>query len=226
MRDKIESAGMMTTHKPNGGLNFGSALDSRSAALAMQSGNFAEAGRLLNAGWAPDKLRTAQGASALLCCVTHNDCAFAKRLLQFGANPNRPEGGSQEKTYIGHVLGYEAPRDNQPMLQLLLKFGADPMLAISQDGQLPLHFAAANALAGPARILAAKGADPFALDAQGKTAIELAMALPDFQKALTLLALLAPPTTRATMERIEPFFDQQRELFAWLRDAWEERDPH
>lgn len=220
---------MTTTHKPNGGLNFGSSsADSRAigaAMQAMQSGNFAEAGRLMNSGWKPDDLRTPQGASALLCCVTHNDCVFARRLLQFGANPDRPEGGAQEKTYIGHVLGYEAPRDNQPMLQLLLKFDADPMLPITPGGALPLHFAAANALAGPARILAAKGADPFALDEQGKTAIELAMALPDFQKALTLLALVAPPATRSTMDRIEPFFSPEDSgLFAWLRDAWEERE--
>jgi ankyrin repeat protein len=226
MRDKIESASMLVTSKPNGGLRSRSTgVDERSAASAMQSGNFAEAGGLLNAGKAPDTLRTSHGASALLCCVAHNDCLFARRLLEFGAHPDRPVGGSQEKTYIGHVLAYEAPRDNQPMLQLLLKHGADPMMPIVPGGALPLHFAAANALAGPARMLAAKGADPFALDDQGKTAIELAMDLPDFQKALMLLALVAPPATRALMDRLEPFFGpDDQSLFHWLRDAWEERE--
>lgn len=221
MRGKIKSSEVPATSKPNGGYSSGSApLDGKSAGAAMNHGDFAEAMRLLNAGVAPDDIRTPQGASALLCSIAQDNLSFAETLLGLGADPNRPPGDSHDKTYLGHVLSGASPAPRQPMIELLLAHGADPNLPCSSSGELPLGVAAANALAGPARALAAKGADPFAADAAGICAAERALSLPDFQKSVLLWAMLPPPAPAGAVAKLAAMLGEDEPMASWLREAW------
>lgn len=188
----------------------------------MQSGNPEGVIRLINAGAHPDEIRNEQGFCALMMCLPGDVAHVASRLLKAGANPNVPPPPSQDKTYLGHILECAGAGYSQPMLQAFLVAGADPDMPLHVvEGPRPLHFAASRALAGPAALLAAHGANPFERDEQGKTAIDHLLGLPDFQKALLLGAIFPPPLSPDRLETLLACLPQEEhELLSWLEEAW------
>lgn len=188
----------------------------------MQSGNFEGVIRLINSGEHPDNIRTEQGFCALIACFPCNATHVAARLLKAGANPNVPPDASPDKSYLGHILESSGPGFAQPMLRVFLEAGADPNMPLQVvEGPFPLHYAAAHALAGPASLLASHGANPFARDTVGKTAIDHLLGLPDFQKALLLGAIFPPPVPPDRLDTlIQSLRHEAPDLLAWLEEAW------
>ena len=218
----IKEAGIASTNQPQGGWQQTVLpLSIKQAAAAMQSGNFDGVIKLLSAEVHPDKIHTEQNICALMSCLSNNAIQVADRLLKAGANPDRNPYTNQSFTYLGCLLSRLDPGFNQPMMALFLAHGASPELLLQSGGPSPLHYAVSNALAGPVAMLVRNGANPFAVDASGFSSLDLALGLPEFQKALLIWALFPPPIARHRLEELLSRLPQDDPaLLAWLEKIW------
>lgn len=219
---RTKDAGISSTNQPQGGWHPPvRPLNMKEAAAAMQSGNFDGVIKMLRLGIHPDEIHTEQDMCALMACLSNDATQVADRLLKAGAHPDRNPQNSQDMTYLGCLLSRQDPGFNQPMIALLLEHGASPELPIFQGGPLPLHYAASHALAGPAALLARSGANPFAVDSGGLSALDHALTLPDFKKAILICSLFPPPISRTRLELLLARLPQDDQaLLSWLDKTW------
>ena len=103
--------------------------------------------------------------------------AVVTRLLEAGANPDRPDRDG--RTPLHRMLGAgrvePALRDEarlQPMLQTLLQGGANPNVQ-DADGRTPLHWCCRHGLVQCGGCLLELGADPRVADANRQLPIDL-----------------------------------------------------
>jgi ankyrin repeat protein len=93
--------------------------------------------------------------------------ARVQQLLRAGADPNFT-------TEHGTTLFYALAAHDVPAMEALLEHGADPNVAVSDDGLTPLMFAATFGWTEAVAVLLAKGADPSIRDAAGNTPLRVA----------------------------------------------------
>jgi len=93
---------------------------------------------------------------------------IVKILLERGADVTM-------RDYLGYTVVNRASGTAEPdVMQMLLDAGADPNDCPEQDPSPPLHDAAWQGHAEVVRILLRYGADPLALDGEGRTALDCA----------------------------------------------------
>ena len=150
-------------------------------------------------------------------------------LLARGAKVN--QGDALEKTAICHLLeGHHSESDNQgAVLNIaldLIKAGASPNLSTRGGSVTPLMLAAEKDMSAVFRLLLENGADPKAVDGQGRTVIMHAVMHDNADAVERLLARGEAANTRDqkgmtaldyTKER--PDSSQMRRIVASLRNA-------
>ena len=141
---------------------------------------------LLRAG-ADVTARTGSGETPLVCLLRLRKCServpILKLLIQEETRCGRPTETQ--------LLGMAASRDEPEVLRILIDAGMDVNRAC-EEGLRPLQHAALHGLSENVRLLLAAGADPRALDGEGRTALEY---IP--QKLLDGLSLLEEHVKRS-----------------------------
>ena len=99
-------------------------------------------------------------------CRYGKDTGMGKFLLQQGAHSDSPRSPKGRTSLIVACAYY----GDIPICSLLLSYGAN-INAVTLDGTTALMMAAHNAKAGLVEYLIKMGADPFAKDANGNTAL-------------------------------------------------------
>ncbi|MCD0451918.1 ankyrin repeat domain-containing protein [Actinocorallia sp. API 0066] len=122
---------------------------------------------LLEAGADPNRASLGDSDGLPLCgaaCWGHDQTVAA--LLEGGAEPDRTE------SFDWTPLKWAATGGHTAVVSLLLRHGADPNVATRTP---PLHLAAERGAVDVVRLLLGHGADPAATDAEGRTALDLAL---------------------------------------------------
>jgi ankyrin repeat protein len=110
------------------------------------------------------------GSTLLMDAANCGRLLTAEALLEAGADPN-VTGSPSEWT----AMHYAAYRGNPFMARLLLKYIADPDIRSGLGGDTVLHTAAFNGTLDLVKVIVEAGADVFATNGRGNTAMQIAI---------------------------------------------------
>lgn len=135
----------------------------------VRDGNTNQLAATLEAGLPPD-IRTSTGDSLLLLACYHGHLETARSLLAYGADPELTNDRNQ--TPLAGVVF----KDDKAIVNLLLEQGAD-VNGGPAGAKTPLMYAALFNRGDILKCLLERGADPAHRDADGKSALDLALAM-------------------------------------------------
>lgn len=142
---------------------------------------------LLESGADPDLEGGAGSDGTPLCgAASWGFLGVVEELLKNGADPNRRE---DEGTGFSPLL-WASRGGHVDTVRLLLAAGADPSLSV--DGTTPLHAAAERGSALVCQLLVEHGADPAAVDDQGRSPLDVAQTWIAADVETVLLAQVEP----------------------------------
>lgn len=121
-------------------------------------------------GGGDENARNASGLTLLQHAVSRNSYISATLLLEGGVDPDLKSRGTHHYT----ALHYAAERDNQQMIELLVTHKAKTDVT-DKYKQTPLHVAAHEGNPRAVYALTKAGADIFAKDGNGHTALDIAI---------------------------------------------------
>ena len=142
-----------------------------------------------------DAVSSRSGGTALGTACRRGHVAFARALLERGADPNKKDAGGSPP------LLYAVARRHADCVRLLLDRGADPDARQNERAHTALIRADGMGGVDIARLLLHSGADPNALMANGRTALMSAARTGNVNMVRLLLAFGADPAARDIWDR-------------------------